>query len=76
MPIEFGDTKFYTLDEIAKAFNVTKITIRSYLKEGKLRGEKMGKRWYVSEESIKEFFNKEKTRSPGWDNTTPGTRMV
>jgi len=60
MPIQIGDIKLYDLDEIAKAFNVTKITIRGYLKGGKLKGEKMGKRWYVSEESLKEFFNKAK----------------
>ena len=40
-------------------FGLTSTTIRryiSYIRDGKLKGKKMGTRWYVSEEAISDFF--------------------
>jgi len=56
MSIQVGDMKLYDVEELAEMLNVGTPTIRRYLREGKLRGKKMAKRWYVSEDSIKEYF--------------------
>jgi len=57
MPLKIGEIKLYSIAELAKDLKVTKETLRAYLKKGKLKGQKMGTRWYVTEESLKEFFN-------------------
>ena len=56
MSIQVGDMKLYDVEELAEMLNVGTPTIRRYLREGKLRGKKMAKRWHVSEDSIKEYF--------------------
>jgi len=30
--------------------------VRTYIKEGRLAGQKMGKTWYISETAIEDFF--------------------
>ncbi len=52
MPTKIGGIKIFTLKEINKQLGVTTITLRQYIKHGKLRGQK----WYVSEESLRDFF--------------------
>ena len=59
MSIQVGDMKLYDVEELAEMLNVGTPTIRRYLREGKLRGKKMAKRWYVSEEALKEYFQPE-----------------
>jgi excisionase family DNA binding protein len=54
--IEIGKVKVFTIEEIAKKFGISTATVRRYLKSGKLSGQRMGVRWYVSENAINEFF--------------------
>lgn len=58
MPIKFESLTLYDLQELSKKMNVHIVTLRTYLKEGRLRGQKMGTKWYVSEDSLREFFMK------------------
>lgn len=51
-----ADLKVYTLDEVCDILKVTKRTIYSYIKAGKLHAVKMGKYWRVSEENLKAFI--------------------
>jgi len=53
---KIGSIKVFTIEEIAKKFGITTATVRRYLKSGKLSGQRMGVRWYVSENAINEFF--------------------
>lgn len=46
----------YTLDEVANILKVTKRTLYTYVKEGKLQAVKMGKYWRVSAETLKSFI--------------------
>ena len=57
MPIEFKRYTLYDINELSEKFNIAPHTIRDYLKAGKLKGRKMGKRWYVSDHAIEEYFN-------------------
>jgi excisionase family DNA binding protein len=59
MSIQVGDMKLYDVEELAEMLDVGLPTIRRYLREGKLKGKKLAKRWYVSEESLKDYFQPE-----------------
>jgi len=56
MPVKIGSLIVYDLEEISKKFEVHSNTLRTYLKAGRLQGQKMGTKWYVSEDSLREFF--------------------
>jgi len=59
MSIRLGDMTLYDVEELSEMLDVGLPTIRRYLREGRLKGKKLAKRWYVSEESIKEYFQPE-----------------
>ena len=59
MSIQVGDMKLYEVEELAEFLGVGLPTIRKYLREGRLKGTKPAKRWYVSEEALKEYFRPE-----------------
>ena len=51
-----AEIKVYTLEEVADILKVTRRTLYSYVKEGKLQAVKMGKYWRVSEQSLQNFI--------------------
>jgi len=57
MPVIIGGLKLFSVDDLAAKLHVTKLTIRTYCREGRLRARKVGNRWFVSEESLREYFN-------------------
>ena len=68
MPIQMGDLKLYSLQELSDTLKLTIITLRTYVRQGKLKARKLGTRWYVSEDNLREFFN---TPEAGWKRTYP-----
>ena len=56
MPFRLGDLTLYDTDEICKALGVTRRTLYSYIKTGRLRATKFGGKTFVSEEALREFF--------------------
>lgn len=50
-----AEIKIYTLDEVADIVKLSRRTIYTYIKEGKLQAFKIGKRWRVSEEALKQI---------------------
>jgi excisionase family DNA binding protein len=54
--IKLGNLIFYTVEEVTKAFGLTKRTVRAYIAKGKLPGRKMGNRYFVSEDGLREVF--------------------
>ena len=57
MPIEIGNVRLYTLQEISvKINNVSPASLRTYIQDGRLKGRKFGQKWYVSEQALQEFF--------------------
>ena len=57
---QIGNITIYNLNELSIKLNVTKITLRTYLRKGKLKGQKVGVQWFVTEESLKSFLNGDK----------------
>jgi excisionase family DNA binding protein len=59
MSIQVGDMKLYDVEELAEMLDVGLPTIRRYLRQGRLKGKKLAKRWYVSEENLKDYSQPE-----------------
>lgn len=51
-----ADIRVYTLDEVADILTLTKRTLYTYIKEGKLKAVKIGREWRVSEETLRKFI--------------------
>ena len=56
MPKVIGELKLYTVEDLADILEVQERTIRNYLKDGLLKGRKLARRWYVTEENLREYF--------------------
>ena len=52
--------KFYTIPETAKALNVTPQTIRAYIKQGRIKSQRIGRPILITENNLKEFLGVEK----------------
>lgn len=48
--------KIYNLDEVVKLLGLNIQTVRIYIKEGKLKASKVGRKYMVTDEAIKEFL--------------------
>jgi len=44
------------MEKEASQFKLTPATIRRYIKSGKLKGQKLGVKWFVSSEAISDFL--------------------
>lgn len=53
-----NEIKVYTLDEIAELLHVTRRTLYTYVKDGKLKAVKVGKYWRVTEKNLEAFLSK------------------
>lgn len=51
-----GDIKFYDVAEISRLFDLTPQTVRRFFKDGRIRAQKFGSKWYVTEEAMREFL--------------------
>jgi excisionase family DNA binding protein len=63
MPIKVGKKKLYSVEDLAKMLPITPLTIREYFKKGKIKGHKIGKNWYVTEENLETFLEGGETKS-------------
>ena len=48
--------KFYTVPETAEALGVTSQTVRAWIKQGKLKSQRIGRPILITEKNIKEFL--------------------
>lgn len=53
-----AELKVYTIDEVVDLLHVTKRSIYSYIKNGKLKAVKVGKYWRVTQENLEGFLSK------------------
>lgn len=61
MPKKIGSLTLYSVDDLHELLGISKMTLRAYLREGRLKGRKLGVQWYVTEEAIRDYFNVEET---------------
>ena len=50
------DLKIYTLEEVTEMLQVTRRTLYNYLKDGRLKGNKVIGKWIITEEQLKDFI--------------------
>ncbi len=58
MPIQIKDKTFYSVSEVSQIFNVTTASVRNYIRQGHLKGQKVMGRWIVLAEGLDEFLKK------------------
>ena len=52
-----GEIELMPLDVLAKRLGIHIVTIRRYVRQGKLNARKIGRSYYVSKDSLKNFAN-------------------
>lgn len=48
--------EYYTVKDIAELLNVSEKTIRNILKQGKLKGKKVGVKWVTTKKMLDEYI--------------------
>ena len=61
MPIKLESLTLYSVEELSKLFDVQENTVRNMFKSGALRGRKLARRWYTTEEHLREYFDQQET---------------
>jgi excisionase family DNA binding protein len=56
MATEIEGIKFYNIPEIAEALHVTPQTIRAWIKNGRIKAQRIGRPILITENNIKEFL--------------------
>jgi excisionase family DNA binding protein len=56
MPVQLGTLTLFEVKELCEKFGLHPVTIRKYMKRGRLRGQKIGKKWYITEEALRDYF--------------------
>lgn len=56
MTLVISGIKFYTTLETAQQLSVTVPTVRDYIKKGKIKAQRVGKSFLISECSLMEFL--------------------
>lgn len=52
--------EFYTLEQLSKEININEPSLRKFIKEGILKAAKVGNRYIVDREDIKEMLKNKK----------------
>ncbi len=56
MPTVIENIKFYTLLETAEALKVTPQTIRAWIKQGRIKSQRIGRPILITEKNLREFL--------------------
>jgi hypothetical protein len=56
MPIKIGNIEVYDIQELCKTFQVNETTLIECIENGRLKGQRLGEKWYVSSRVLEEFF--------------------
>jgi len=56
MPKNIGDLTLYSVDDLHEKLGLSKMSIRTYLRKGKIKGRKLGVSWYVTEDALRDYF--------------------
>jgi excisionase family DNA binding protein len=56
MPTIIEGIKFYTIPDTAQALRVTPQTIRAWIKQGRIKSQRIGRPILITETNLKEFL--------------------
>jgi excisionase family DNA binding protein len=54
--LKLDSERYYDIPELVKSMGVTKWTIRRWIKAGKLKAHKVGRKYFVSSEGLRELL--------------------
>jgi excisionase family DNA binding protein len=57
MPLDFDGLKLYSIQELSDKLHVSTVTLRKYIHEGRLKGQKIAGKWLVTGENMQEFLS-------------------
>ena len=63
MPIQAGDLKLYEVKELSQLLAIQERTVRKLFRDGTLKGRKLAKKWYITEEALKDYFSQAEPNS-------------
>jgi len=61
MPIQVEDMTIYNVKEISDILGITQVTIREYIRQGKIRAKKIAGEWRITGDSLRDFLSEDKT---------------
>jgi excisionase family DNA binding protein len=64
MPIRLEGMTLYTVKDIELLLGIGNSTVRRYISDGRLKGRKMARRWYVPAENLLEYFQETDQEPP------------
>lgn len=50
-----GEIRLYDIKEVAEYLKLSTRTVQQYIKDGKLKAKKIGKKWIITEDTLREF---------------------
>lgn len=56
MAVKIENNNYYDMHEVAKIFNCSTRTVKRYAEAGKIEGNKLGRTWYFSKESVNKYI--------------------
>ena len=62
MPIKFSEKELYSVRELEKILPITPLTIREYIRKGKIKGQKIGKAWFVLKQDLEAFLEGDRVK--------------
>ena len=62
MPIQIGQLRLYDLEELSEKLHINIRSLRKWIREGKIKAKKVGVKYYITEQSLNEYFEKADNR--------------
>ena len=62
MPIQIGQLRLYDLEELSEKLQINIRSLRRWIREGKIKAKKVGVKYYITEQSLNEYFEKADNR--------------
>jgi len=59
MPVKIDENSLYDVPELTKLLGFTERTVCKLLREKKIKGKKLGKKWFITGSSVKAYFESE-----------------
>jgi excisionase family DNA binding protein len=56
---QIGAIKLYSVQDLHDSLGINERTIRDWFNKGRLKGQKLGTQWHITEENLKRFLSGE-----------------
>ena len=61
MPTKIQGITFYRIPEVAEELQVTAQTVRAYIKQGKLKSQRIGRPILITDKNLKDFLKQSRS---------------